>query len=154
MKKSSERGKPFSMIHHVGVVVRDIDKAIEYYESLGIGPFKFMTLSGEITEQTLYGKPDEFVLKGAVADIGEIEVELIQPVDNAPVQEKFLESRGEGINHLGFKVEDVEEEESGLLKKGFNNIQGRKRTSGVVTGYFDTDRVGGVIVELWQPPNE
>ena len=152
MKQSSARGKPFSRIHHVGVVVRDIDKAIEYYESLGIGPFKSMTLPGEITEQKLYGKPDKFILKGAVADIGEIEIELIQPVENAPVQEKFLQSRGEGINHLGFKVENVDEEEAELLKKDFNNIQGRRRSSGVVTGYYDTDRVGGVIVELWQPP--
>jgi len=141
-------------LHHIGVVVRDIDQAIKYYESLGIGPFKFMSIPGEVTEQTVYGKPTDFVLKGAVAKMGTVEIELIQPVENAPIQVDFLESRGEGINHVGFKVDDVDKVRAEMVNKGFNAIQDRRRTSGIVTAYFDTDRVGGVIFEFWQPPTE
>ena len=65
-----------------------------------------------------------------------------------------MESRGEGINHLGFKVDEVVEVEADLVQKGFSAIQHRRRTSGIVTAYFDTDRVGGVIFEFWQPPAE
>ena len=144
----------FTKIHHIGVVVRDLDKAIKYYESLGIGPFESMKLPGEITEQTVYGKSTEFELKSAVTKIGSVELELIQPIKGAAVQEDFLKSKGEGINHIGFKVEDFEKEKAKLVKKGFNAILYRNRSSGIKTAYFDTDKVGGVMMEVFQPPTK
>ena len=113
---------PFLDIHHVGAVVRDLEKAIEYYESLGIGPFKILKLPGIITEQTMNGKPVEFQLRNAVVRLGPVELELIQPIENAVLQEDFLESRGEGINHLGFKVDDFDKERAKLEEKGLDVI--------------------------------
>ncbi len=154
MDKIGAEQSLFSKIHHFGVVVKDMDKAVEYFQSLGIGPFKSLSIPGEVTETTVYGKTMNFKLKAVVAKMGSIEMELIQPVEDAPIQEEFLKNRGEGINHLCFKVADYDREAAKLIEKGFNVIQGRKRTSGIKTGYFDTHRVGGVITELWQPPTE
>lgn len=148
--------KPTSwQFHHVGAVVRDVDKAVKVFESLGMGPFGSMALPGKVTEETVYGKPMSFTLKVATAHLGPIELELIQPLKDAPIQEEYLADKGnDGFNHIGFKVKNFAQGEAWMLKEGFKAIQTRKRTSGVETAYFDTDKVGGVITELWQPPTK
>ncbi|MFC1938198.1 VOC family protein [Chloroflexota bacterium] len=117
---------PFSSIDQVGVIVRDIDKAIKHYESLGIGPFK--PLEGIVAiERTMRGKP-------------------ANDVNN--------EIRGEGINHLGFFVEDIERETAKLVENGFKVIATTKFLHGGGLAYFETDSVGGVLFELIQRPTE
>lgn len=143
---------PFSNLHHIGIVVKDMDKAIEYYESLGIGPFKPLTISGDNIEQSAYGKPTNRKLKNMGTHVGPVELEVIQPVEDAAVQEDFLKRRGEGVNHIGFKVKDFDSVRAELEKKGFKAIQTRSTTSGMKSAYFDTDKVGGVQIEIWQPP--
>lgn len=153
MRPKTEGKSSFSRIHHVGVVVKDIDNAISFYESMGMGPFNsHFTVPGVPTEHTVYGKPIDFKVKAAVADLGTTEFELIQPVEQALVQEDFLRKHGEGINHIGFRVQDVDRETAELAKKGFTAVQTRRRSSGIVTAYINTDKVGGVMFELFQPP--
>lgn len=56
---------PFSKAEHIGVVIRNMDRAVEYYESLGIGPFKPLNHK-LLTQQEMLGKPvepDSFALK-------------------------------------------------------------------------------------------
>jgi len=150
MEKAGTEKSPFSKLHHVGVVVRDLDRAVEYYQSLGIGPFEYKTTS-DLIEKTMYGKPADFKLNVAQAQVGAIMIELIQPVENAPVQEQFLERRGEGVNHIGFLVDDMEKEKAKLVEKGFSVILSGKRASGKGGTYFDTHKIGGVIIELIKP---
>lgn len=137
----------FSNIHHIGVVVKDLDRAIKYYESLGIGPFEPRDTS-KLTEKEMYGKPTDFKLKIAVAQLGPVKLELTQPDGNAPVQENFLKTRGEGINHLAFAVDNVLEARDKLVKKGLEVILSTKTGTGRAA-YFDT-KVGGVIFEVVQ----
>ena len=139
----------FSKIDHVGVVVRNLDKAIDYYQSLGLGPFRQKDIS-VLTDKKMYGKPTDFELKMATAQMGPIMIELIQPVEEAPVQEEFLESKGEGINHIAFSVDDLDKEEAKLVEKGLEVILSVRRTTGGGGSYFDTREVGGVIMELIQ----
>lgn len=147
-------GSPFSNLHHIGLVVRDIDTAINYYEYLGFGPFETLKLPGERTEQIQHGKPVAYKLKNSGTHIGTstIEFEFIQPVERAAVQEEFLRKRGEGANHLGFKVDDVDKEVEKLEKKGVKVILSTSFTSGIKGKYIDTSKIGSVIVEFWQPP--
>ncbi len=134
----------------VGVVVKDLDKAIEHYQSLGIGPFEPPYLS--LPEgKTIRGKPANYKLKISRAMMGQIELELIQPLE--PIKgecphKEFLESKGEGVNHLSFFVDDVDKEVEKLAKQGIAVMQCRKTPTGLTMAYLETDKVGGFLVEL------
>ena len=85
---------PFSKIDHVGVIVGDIDKAIEYYQALGIGPFESLNLT--LTDRKLYGKPaDDTKNLVMVTQMGQVQLELIQRLleSGESLPKEFLESR-------------------------------------------------------------
>ncbi|MBI2856767.1 MAG: VOC family protein, partial [Chloroflexi bacterium] len=63
---------------------------------------------------------------------------------------EFLETRGEGLHHLGFFVTDLDNQINNLTRQGFQVTQGGKRLTGGGFAYFDTDKVGGVVLELVQ----
>ena len=138
---------PFEKFDHVGVVVRDLDKAIEYYQSLGMGPFEKRVIDTP-ADKTMYGKPADFKLKIATAPLGPIKLEIIEASDGAILQQEFLENKGEGINHIAFAVGDLEKEKATLMMKGLKVILTIKLPTGAECAYFDTRRVGGVIMEL------
>ena len=142
---------PFSKVDQVGVIVRDMDKAIEYYEALGIGPFKSLDVTA--IDRKVYGKPaDDVKNLVRVAQMGQVEFELVQPVSGESVQKKSLKDRGEGIDHLGFFVDNIDEEVANLVKKGFKVISSGKLVGGGGFAFLDTDKVGGVFFELIQRP--
>ena len=153
MNKYGAEKSPFSKVDHIGVIVRDMDKAIEQYQALGIGPFE--PLSETPTDRKLYGKPaDDIRNKVRVAQMGNIRFELAQPVSGESIQKEFLERRGEGINHLSFAVDDLDKEVAKLAEKGFKVAFRGKFQEGGGFAYFDTDKVGGVIFALEQLPPE
>jgi len=147
MEKTATEQGPFSKLHHIGVAVKDLDRAVEYYHSLGMGPFEHKTTS-DLIEKEMYGKPIDFKLNIAAAQVGTVIIELIQPMENAPVQEEFLESKGEGINHLGFLVDDIDKEAATLVDKGFEVVLHARRVGRRGGTYLDTSQVGGVLMEL------
>ena len=152
MEKKTKEKSPFSQIDQVGVIVRDLDRAVKYYSSLGIGPFESLDLAR--TERTVYGKPAEGIRnRSRVARMGSVQFELLQPVSGDSVQKEFLEKRGEGINHLGFLVDDLEKEVDRLTARGFTVISSVRYSDGGGVAYFDTDRIGGVLFELIQWPS-
>ena len=63
---------------------------------------------------------------------------------------EFLEKHGEGVNHLGFLVDDLDAETAKLVGKGFRVISSGKTLSGGAFAYLDTDKVGGIVFELIQ----
>ena len=73
--------KSYGKLHHVGIVVKDIKKAIEYLETLGIGPFE-----GPMGQKTfpvsfqgeLHGKPAEWTTTISNVQFGEVELELLR----------------------------------------------------------------------------
>jgi 4-hydroxyphenylpyruvate dioxygenase-like putative hemolysin len=66
------------------------------------------------------------------------------------VQSNFLATHGEGINHLGFRVEDCENVVRVLVGRGFRVIASGKIAGGGQFAYIDTDKTGGVVFELIQ----
>ena len=139
--------------HHVGVTVRDMDKAVEYYQSLGIGTFQpeVMFDSSTFADFKVNGKsPDTIVkLRMRCVQIGPFQLELIQPVEGKSPPKEFLNNRGEGIDHIGFTVDDLDKETDKLVKKGIKVIfSGKRQTGGFA--YFDTRKVGNIIIELVQ----
>ena len=144
-------GKLLTRFHHIGLVVKNLDEAAEYYESLGLGPFEPSNLVH--IDRKVYGKPAPDVkLVAKATTLGPIGIELIQPVSGETPQKKFLESRGEGINHIGFVVDDIEEAISIMTEAGFKAVSVAKNKGGGGVAFFDTDQKGGVTIELEQLP--
>jgi len=136
---------------HVGVEVKDMDKAVEYYQSLGIatiGPEHISeNKSLDLMEK---GKPADpkRKLKIRMFQVGPIIFEMIQHLDGENVHKDFMESRGEGISHVAYIVDDFKGERAKMVEKGASVILGRKDQSGFA--YFDTREAGNVIIELIQ----
>jgi len=144
MKKSKAEKSPFSKFHHVTVVVKDIEQAAKYYSSIGIGPFK------PYPYESTFSK-----MKIKIAPIGPIEFQLVQPGEGKTIYTEFLRKRGEGVQHLGFLVDDIDEEEAKLKKSGLKVHYSRRREDGSGFTYFDTDAIGGVTLSIRQnAPNK
>ena len=138
----------FTRVIQVGLVVRDVEKTVERLTSLGIGPFNEMVLSPEREEwfrdKRMYA---DFKIYGAM--IGDIQLELIQPLSGDSPHKEFLESKGEGIQHIACAVEDVEKEVGKLTGQGASVLLRAKFPGGRGVAYMDLD-AGGLIIELIQ----
>jgi methylmalonyl-CoA epimerase len=79
------------------------------------------------------------------------EIELLEPIDPQSGVAKFLESRGEGIHHICFEVENVDQELCTLADKGAQLLdkQGRPGLAGKV-GFIHPKSTKGVLIELVQ----
>ena len=148
---------PFSKLDHVGMVVKDLDTAVDHLKFLGLGPFKPFNRVDRL-DTKLYGRsvdPDDVKLKIKLADIGGgVKVEVIQPLGEGPWQD-FLKGGGEGIHHLAFAVDDVSEQEAKLVQKGFAVLYSVRFEGGGAAVYLDASKLGGLVdvIELvkWVP---
>jgi len=139
----------------MAVVVRDMDKAVEYYRSLGIATFQpeFMLDSSTYTDYKVFGKTPDTIDKTRMrfVQISSFQLELVQPVEGETIYKEFLKSKGEGVHHIAYIVDDLEGETAKLAKKGIPVITRVYRGStGAGFAYFDIRKVGNVIIELIQ----
>ncbi len=144
-------------LRHLGIPVRDLDKSMEDYKTLGIASFhpEFLIDSSTFAEYDVYGKTPDPVVKtrAAVGKMGPVGVALLQPHQGGTVCKELLESTGEGIGHIAYTVDDLEAETAKMVEKGFPvilsiRVQGQTRRSAV---YFDTrSKFSGLVVELIQ----
>jgi len=146
-------------VSQIGVVVRDVRKTADTYSSLfGIGPFtvyEFVPDKYWYMEELTYSK----VLMGK-AMWGNIELELIAPLEGKSIHRDFLERHGEGLQHLGFNVPDFDGLFERFIQEGFKPLLRGESYVETYKGhlkacYFDTRRVGGIIFEIiwksWLP---
>jgi len=138
--------------YQIGVVVGDMDKAVDYYSSIfGIGPFTVYEFMPE--KQWFLEKPSSFKLKLGKAVWGDFELELLQPMEGESLHKDFLENYGEGMQHLGFLVPNYDEMFSKFKKAGFKPLTRAETYVETYKGhlkacYFDTRIVGGIIFEI------
>ena len=155
MGKIEGEKSPLWKFDHVGVVVRDMDNATAFYQSLGIGPFEPSAIVGRERERTLRGKlADDIKIKEQSAQIGQVRLQLIQPVAGESLHKKFLEDKGEGVNHVAFIVDDLDKEVAKLAEKGLKVISSVTYVKGGGEVYLDTAEVAGFYIQLTQPPPE
>jgi len=151
MESNVPGNSTFTRLIHIGVVVRDMDKAVKRLTALGIGPFKPRNLPADARE-TYRGKP--FVPSKRVSiqttQIGNMELELIQPIDGESPHQEFLDAKGEGIQHLGFIVDNLEKEVKHLTGRGSDILLTSQFKGGGGVTYLDLD-AAGLVVELVQP---
>ncbi len=149
-KRPGLRADLWDRTYQVGVVVRDMERAVEFYERLGIGPFTEGP-SAHTTLRRIYGKdaPDAR-LRGLIAQMGSIEFELLQPVAGKTVQGDFLKTHGEGIVHICAYTDDLDADLDALTSLGYEVISYAELSDGGKFAYFDTREVGGLVLELFQ----
>ncbi len=130
-------------LHHIAVVVHDIDRAVKYYESLGIA-----TVGREVIFPE--SKPK---IRAKFVEVGTIPIEFIQPIEGEPSRyQEFLDSKGEGVQHIAFAVDNLDEETAGLVDKGVSIIIKGKAPAafGSISAHFDTGQVGDFAIQLIQ----
>jgi methylmalonyl-CoA/ethylmalonyl-CoA epimerase len=142
----------FPRVGHIGVVVKDIEKVVGYYSSFfGIGPFDIYDF--EPMKMWIRGKEAKPCrMKIAVADAGSAKLELLQVIDGNPPHRDFLNTHGEGLQHLGFYVENYDEWRSYVDREGIDllyeaeiedEVRGKRRAF-----YMNSGHIGGVLFEI------
>lgn len=137
----------------VGFVVRDAAATADFYQRVfGIGPWAIS--EGETVRCTNRGKETTLRGKVAMAQAGSVQFELVQIVGGESIHLEHLDSRGEGLHHLGFFVRDLKARLKACQEAGIEVLQrGRLKQSAlsIEYAYLDTVAIGGVIFEYIEP---
>jgi methylmalonyl-CoA/ethylmalonyl-CoA epimerase len=132
-----------SHIEHIGIAVNNLDSAIDFYENvLGLKCYKIE----EVAEQKV---------KTAFLKVGETKIELLESTDPEGPIGKFIEKRGEGIHHIAFAVEKIEEAIGETEAKGVKliDITPRKGAEGLDIAFLHPKSAAGVLIELCENKN-
>nr|WP_178117732.1 VOC family protein [Pseudomonas sp. R5(2019)] len=134
----------FRTLHHVCIVVRDLEQAVAYYQSMGIGPWTdFPSLAG--FETTGYEREGLLNLRYRFAELDNVQIQLCQPGEGVTPQRTFLETRGEGVFHLGFSVADCDTAQAAAEEAGLPVLGSGRMPNGSGFTYFDTAREGAGV---------
>ena len=125
-------------VDHIGVAVSNLEEALKVYtDVLGL------KLHGtEVVE--------EQKVRVAFMPVGDTEIELLESTDPEGPIAKFIEKRGEGIQHIAFRVDDIEEALEQMRRKGVRLIDEKPRygAGGARIAFLHPKSTGGVLVEL------
>lgn len=133
-------------IDHVGIVVKDLDRAIvRYREVLGLsaGPVE------------MYG--DDLLRLAFIPtrpqDSDGPTLELLEPLREGSNAWEFLQRKGPGIEHVAFLVEELDRQLEGLRRRGvpLRDRCGRIGAGGMRIAFLDPDAVDGMLTELVEP---
>jgi methylmalonyl-CoA epimerase len=127
-------------VHHVAIAVKNLDEALNLYESLfGLKASKIETV------------PEQGVKTALIPVGGGSEIEFLEPIDPNGGVAKFLESRGEGIHHICLEVDNIDQVLNTMAEKGCQLIdkKSRKGLAGRI-GFIHPKSTKGVLIELTQ----
>ena len=125
-------------VDHIGIAVNDLNKIKEFYK-------KIFEIHYSYEEELRDNK-----VKVVVFKVGESNIEYLEPLtDDSPIK-KFLETRGEGIHHIAFKVNNLEEKLRILKEKGVNLIDEKPRfgSHNKKIAFIHPKSTFGVLIEL------
>jgi methylmalonyl-CoA/ethylmalonyl-CoA epimerase len=135
----------------IGIVVKSVDETLKYFQDM-FGFKDFEVRYVDYPTATYYGKTAGYKGKRGFFNLGQTQIELIELVSGKTIHEDFLKAKGEGLNHLGFRVDDLDTAKKDAEKAGLHVTQSFTRPDGSGFAYIDSDRVGGVIIEMIQRP--
>jgi methylmalonyl-CoA/ethylmalonyl-CoA epimerase len=143
------RGLGTTVICQVGLIVRDIERSSETYSRVfGLPrPEVIVTDGPEIAHTRFRGQPTDARAKLAFFDMGQVSLELIEPIGGPSTWREFLDEHGEGVHHIAFTVEGTDEVVAFLAEAGIPVVQQGEYTGGRYT-YVDSAPALGVILEL------
>lgn len=131
-------------INHIAIAVNNIEEAAKFYQEV-MG----LTLSGVEVVSAQKTRVGFF-------KIGESNIELVQPAEPDSPLTKFLETKGQGIHHICFEVDDVEAEVKSFIEKGATMIDQKPRPGahGAKVAFVHPKSSNGVLIELCELPKE
>ena len=130
-------------IDHIGIAIKGIEQAGKFYTDI-------LGLEIEDIEHV----SDQRV-NVAFVPVADSEVELLESTDSDGPVAKYLDSRGEGVQHIAFRVEDIEKALRELKEKGVRLIDQapRKGAGGAKIAFIHPKETNGVLVELCERGN-
>lgn len=131
------------ILDHIAIAVKSISTSKKVYEDMGL------TFAPEIEEV----KEQKVLTAFAHVDTN-AHIELLEPTSAESTIHKFIESKGEGIHHLCFKVPDVRAKTEELTARGYKFIYSEPRigAGGCLVNFMHPKSTGGVLIELSQRP--
>jgi methylmalonyl-CoA/ethylmalonyl-CoA epimerase len=141
LKSALPKGIGIEKIHHVAVIVRDMEGALGFYrDKLGLDVEAVMTMDY-----------DHVVI--GFLPVGEVKIELVQPTDDTTGSARFLASKGEGFHHVCFEVPDIQAALDRLASMGLTLIDTAPRKGGEgPVAFVHPKSCNGVLVELIEAP--
>ncbi|MBT3311546.1 MAG: hypothetical protein HN379_06100 [Desulfobacteraceae bacterium] len=137
----------FKRVAQIGLVVSDLDATIDQYENFGIGPWKTHNIqASDIHGPDKFTGEKDYAVKIALAKIGDIEIELIQPLDNKSEYAEFLKEKGGGLHHLAFLTEDLDSVLELCSDKGIKPLP---ESAPPLFSYIDTGKKLGFPIEVF-----
>jgi methylmalonyl-CoA/ethylmalonyl-CoA epimerase len=127
-----------AFIEHIGIAVNNLDEAITFYESiLGLKCYNIEAVADQ-------------KVRTAFFMVGQTKIELLESTDPEGPIGKFIEKRGEGLNHIAFAVHDLEDCLNRLEEKGIKLIdtEPRKGAEGFNIAFLHPKSTFGVLTEL------
>jgi methylmalonyl-CoA/ethylmalonyl-CoA epimerase len=127
-------------IEHIGIAVKDLEVSNLLFEKLfGTPAYKFEEVESEgVTTSFFQNGPNK--------------IELLAATNSESPIAKFLEKKGEGIHHIAFDVENIEDELARLKKEGFvvlNEVP-KKGADNKLVAFLHPKSTNGVLIELCQ----
>jgi len=139
-------GLPIFAPHHVGIIVRDLDAAMNaYIGDLGYSFYQFEVNDGNAT---LPGSSPSFSLQFGLGQLGVNLVELIQPVSGSTLYSQHLVEKGPGVHHLAFSTTDLAAARKGFGAEGYQCLQDGAIRGLVDFSYYDAPPLGCVLEPL------
>lgn len=135
-KKGSE--KRMKKVDHIGIAVRDLNAVLPYYtDTLGLPLMKIE----EVESQKV---------RVAFIDAGNVKLELLEAMDDQSAIYKFLEKKGEGIHHIAFGVENIEQRMEELRDNGVRLLSDKPKpgAGGAMVAFLHPKSSNGVLYEL------
>ena len=127
-------------VDHIGIAVSDLSESLKLYtETLGL------KLQGTETVE-------EQKVKVAFLPLGDTEIELLESTEPDGPIAKFIETKGQGMQHIAFKVENIEKALEELTEKGIRLIDEKPRygAGGAKIAFLHPKSTNGVLIELCQ----
>jgi catechol 2,3-dioxygenase-like lactoylglutathione lyase family enzyme len=131
----------FSKLHHICIVVHDIDATQSYYESIGIGPWIAYPPLTEYQELQVPSPEGFMAMQYRICNLPDIQLQLCQPDHNPSPQRLHLDTKGEGVFHIGFEVPDADSAEASACLPVM--MKGRRPNRTGFT-YYETAEKAGV----------
>jgi methylmalonyl-CoA/ethylmalonyl-CoA epimerase len=131
----------FAQIDHVGVAVDDLDAAIALHEDA----YGMALAHREVVE--------EQGVEAVLLDVGASHVELLRPLQPDTAVGRFLASRGPGLHHVAYRVDDIESALADLRDRGLRLIDETPRVGirDSRVAFVHPQSAGGVLTEIVQP---
>lgn len=123
-------------ISHLGMAVKDLEEAREFYRSV----FRL-----ESSDPIVGG---EGMIKVSMVKVGDVLIELLQPIGSEGVMAKFLEKRGESFHHICYEVDDIQAEIASLKASGLEVLGEPKPGAEGMSVFLHPQGTHGVLVEL------